>query len=160
MNRSFHGSMLLVAILVSSTVNAEGQPAVGLQVPPLLLPTFLVSYMISETELLELNVSYQSSRQSAVLSVAAHGKLFLNSTEVATLAITPFLGAGARIVLVSMHVLEQSFSTVVASVNILFGVEYLIPDSRLHIFAEAIHGIALSLPGAAVGGVLGVWLEL
>lgn len=151
------GSLLLVAILLGCAVIAQGQPEVGLQVPPLLLPTFLVSYTFSGTQV-ELNVSYQSSGQNSVLGLGANGKLLLPPPEEAPLAVTPFLGVGARISRVSIHLVGQTFSTMVASVSVLFGAEYTLPDSRAHLFAEA--GIALSWTGIGLTGVVGARLPL
>ena len=160
MRRYFLYSVLSLALLVSGVMSAQAQLGVGAKGPPLILPTFLASYMLSETQMLELDVLYQSSGQSSMLSAGVSGKLFLDPAEVLPFAITPFLGAGARFSLISVHVLRQSSSITAISVNVFMGAEHRVPESRVNVFGEFRYSISLSLSGVGMGAALGLRLDL
>lgn len=160
MTRYLLCSILTFAILVAGDMGAQAQLMVGAKTPPLIPPTFLVSYMPSETQMLELDIAYQSSRQSSIWTVGVSGKLFLDPVEVVLLSIAPFLGVGVSIALISVHVLGQTSSIMAISVNVLIGAEHRISEFPVDIFAEIRNSISLSLPGVGVAGALGVRLEL
>jgi hypothetical protein len=161
MRRDAFGVLLAVAILMSSAVDASAQLELGIKVPPVNLPALLVSYRTSESQLWELEVSYQSSQLRSIVSAGVSGKLLLDDSAVGVGKATPVLGIGASTALISLHVLGQTFWVTVMSVNLLWGVEYRLSDSRNIALAEIRHSLSFVPFGLIdVGAAIGVKLEL
>ena len=160
MKRYFSYSVLILALLISGGRSAQAQLAVGVKGPPLMLPTLLASYMLSESQMLELDVLSQSSGQSSMLSAGVSDKLFLDPVEVLSLSITPFLGVGARFSLLSVHVLGQTSSITAISMNLLMGAEHRVQESPINVFGELRYSVSLSFSGFGVGAALGLRLDL
>ena len=161
MKKFFVGGIVVLAVLTVGIFEAQAQMGVGVKVPPLVLPNVFVAFPLSENQLAELTGSIQLNQFVSAIMVGANLKQYFRDLfNNEAVPLTPFFGAGGTLTFASVSGVGSGASAMAIGAHGILGVEYGIPDTRLHAFLEFIPGIIITpVFGFGIGGAVGVRLD-
>lgn len=148
--------------LIPSSASAEDFPiSVGIQAPPVVLPSLVIAYPAPAQNLITLTATHERASMAHVVTrLGVTGKRRLPSQSMGSINATPYLGLGFELGWITVHVSDATSTTLLLQSRLIVGAEHELARVPMILFAEARHNFAIQPVGLGWGATIGVRLQL